>query len=157
MNNDKGMLVKKVLKSKNFLVLGTASESGRPHSSGVLYELVGDTIYIHTTRSSRKFKNVSENPHVAVTVPYRRIPVGPPSTIQFQGWATVMREQSAGVHQLIAQGHFQTLLSKGAENVPDGVFLRIGLPRVIHTFGVEGSLWKWATKPLETGSKVVMY
>ena len=83
-------MVRKLLAKRSFATLATTSPAGRPHVAGVLYEIVDGDMYISTLRSSRKARNVADNSHVAVVVPVRRLPVGPPSTVQFQAGAELL-------------------------------------------------------------------
>src|SRR5688572_19852914 len=83
--------VEKALAKRSFCNLATVSAKGRPHVAGVLYQAVGTTLYVSTSRESRKARNVADNTNVAVNVPIRRVPVGgPPSTVQFQGQAEIL-------------------------------------------------------------------
>ena len=70
--------VRHVLRSRNFATLATTSPKGWPHVAGVLYDAVDDELWLHTLRSSRKARSIEANPRVAVCVPFRKLPAGPP-------------------------------------------------------------------------------
>ena len=70
--------------------LSTTSPAERSHVACVLYEAIGTTLYVNTLRTSRNARNAAANPHVAVAILIRRLPMGPPSTVQFQGTAEVL-------------------------------------------------------------------
>src|SRR4029453_16718466 len=79
-----GEQVTRALARRSFCVLATASPAGEPHAVGVLYAAVGTTLYVHTLRDTVKARNVAGNPHVAVCVPVRRLPVGPAMPVTFR-------------------------------------------------------------------------
>ena len=71
--------VRHVLAKRSFATVATVSERGRPHVAGVLYALAGDALWFSTDLDSRKARNLVHDPHIAVDVLVRRIPLGPPS------------------------------------------------------------------------------
>src|SRR5687768_4221060 len=77
-------VVRRALAKRSYAVLATASPAGHPHAAGVLYTMVGDDLWLSTETTSRKGRNLVADGRVGVTVPVRRLPVGPPSTIHFQ-------------------------------------------------------------------------
>ncbi len=146
--------VQKALAKRSFATLATTSPSGRPHAAAVLFELIDRALYVNTLRSSRKARNVAANPYVAVSVPIRRLPVGPPSTIQFQGRAEVLALDGPEIATLIAQGHLKSITSHGELEEPGGCFLRIAFgPRLI-TYGLGMSIAKLIGDPLHAGGVV---
>lgn len=84
-----------VLARCSFAVVSHLTPAGAPRSSGVVYTLVGHTIYLAVGPQSWKARHISADGRVAVTVPVRRggllallLPI-PPATISFHGTATV--------------------------------------------------------------------
>src|SRR5205085_2412758 len=82
--------VRRALARRSFCTLATTSEIGRPHVAGVLYVMVDDAMFVNTLRHSRKARNIAARGTAAVCVPVRRLPIGPPSSIQFQAAAGVL-------------------------------------------------------------------
>ncbi len=132
------------LAKRSFAVLSTTSPAGRPHAAGVLYAAVGTTLWVSTLRGSRKARNVAANPHVAVCVPVRRIPVGPPSVIQFQGRAEVVAVDD----ERVRPAELGAITSHGELDLPDGCLLRIEPAGRVHTYGLGMSLLHLARNPL---------
>jgi len=146
--------VRKALDKRSFAILATTSPAGRPHAAAVLYELVDRVLYVNTLRASRKARNVAGNRYVAVSVPIRRLPVGPPSTIQFQGEAEVLDASGSEIRGLVADGLLKSITSHGELDNPAGCFLRILIgPRLI-TYGLGMSIPKLIGDPLHAGGLV---
>ncbi len=94
------------IRRKSFGVLSTVSASGWPHAAGVLYDAVagedGIQLYVNTFRSSRKARNVAADGHVAFVIPVRRLPIGPPFSIQFQATARIVEMNDPTITDLVA-------------------------------------------------------
>jgi len=132
-------------------MLSTSSPAGRPHAAGVLYDYVGDALYVNTLRSSRKALNMAANPHVGVSVPVRRLPIGPPSTIQFQAAAELLKLDSPEIEGLLANGRLKALTGHGELELADGCFARITMPRRVLTYGLGMSIRRLISDPLSAG------
>lgn len=146
-----GEQIRRTLAKRSFATLATSSPSGRPHVAGVLYKLVDDGLYISTLRSSRKARNIAANGHAALSVPVRRLPIGPPSTIQFQTTATLLAPTDPTIVDLVADGRLKSLTSHGELDLPDGCFVRVDLPRRLITYGLGMPLRKLIADPLNAG------
>ncbi len=142
------------VQKRSFATLSTASPAGRPHVAGVLYEAVGTTLYASTLRTSRKARNVAASEHVAVVVPIRRIPFGPPSTVQFQARAEVLAADSPEIVGLVESGYLKSITGHGELELADGCFLRISPGRRWITYGLGMSLWSLMRDPLGAGGSV---
>ncbi len=94
------------------------------------------------------------NPHVAVVVPIRRLPVGPPSTVQFQAEASVLDLDDPEIERLVADGHLKSITGHGELDMADGCFLRIPLPARLITYGLGMSIRRLVTDPLGAGGVV---
>ncbi len=129
------------VRRRSYAVLATSSSRGRPHAAGVLFQAVGSDLWISTDRSSRKARNVAANPHVAVSVPVRRLPVGPPSQVHFQAIATVVDPGDDDVRDLLARGHLDDVTGHGELDRPDACLLRVALPSRLHTYGLGCRSW----------------
>lgn len=147
--------VRRTIRRGSFAVLATVSDAGWPHAAGVVYEAVGDILYVHTMRSSRKALNVAANPHVGVVIATRRIPKAPPFTVQFQGRAEVLDMDAPEIRRLLADGELRSVSGHGALDEPDGCFLRITPSGRIHSYGIGVSPVALARDPLHVGARTV--
>lgn len=91
------------LRKRDFAVLSTVSEDGRPHSVGVNYgiSLPGEpfAIYLMTRRHLKKARNIARNLNMSLVVPLTRRLLWflPPPSINFQGRAEILDwEDAAG-------------------------------------------------------------
>ena len=146
--------VLKAIRRRSFAAIATTSAAGRPHAAGVLYAFADDALHISTMRSSRKARNIATVPEVGVTIPIRRIPVGPPSTVHFQSRAEVLAVDDDHVRALVERGELTTITGHGELELPDGCFLRIPLPRRLLTYGLGMSLRTLIADPLSAGGVV---
>jgi hypothetical protein len=141
-------LVRKVVAKRSYAVLATVSPAGRPHAAGVLYAVAGDDLWVSTHLESRKGRNVATTPYVGLTIPVRRIPLGPPGAVQAQARAEVVALDDPRVAPLVADGSLKGITSHGELDLPGGCFLRITPNRTVHTYGLGLSLWALARDPL---------
>ncbi len=146
--------VRRAIDKRSFATLATTSPAGRPHVAGVLYEAAGDALYISTMRSSRKARNIDANPNVALVVPIRRLPVGPPSTVQFQSTATLLDSDGPEIAELVATGELKGITGHGELELPGGCFVRIPLPNRLVTYGLGLPLRTLISDPLSAGGVV---
>lgn len=149
-------LVLRALARRSYAVLATVSPAGRPHAAGVAYVTVGSTLYLSTERGSRKGRNLEANPHVGVTVPVRRLPLGPPATIHFQGRAEVLDVDDPEVLTLVESGDLKGITSHGELDLPDGCFVRITPARTVHTYALGMSLWAVVRDPLALAGRTTL-
>ena len=143
--------VRKAIGKRSFATLATTSTAGRPHVAGVLFEAIGDALYVNTLRSSRKARNVAANPHVAICVPIRRLPVGPPSTVMFQTTGDVVDLDDPAITDLVEQGLLKSITGHGELELADGCFLRIAVNRRLLTYGLGMPIRKLIADPLSAG------
>ena len=136
------------IRKRSFGTLATSSSAGRPHAAGVLYALSGERLYVSTMRSSRKARNILENPRVAVTIPVRRAPVGPPSSILFQTEARVLDLDEEGLLEAAASGDLKAVTSHAELELPGGCFIEVALPRKVVTYGLGMSLLSLIRDPM---------
>jgi len=147
--------VRKAIESRTFATLATTSPAGRPHVAGVLYDEVGGALWVHTLRSSRKARSIAANPHVAVCIPFRKLPAGPPYTVQFQATARLVEMGDPEVLDLIAAGELKTVSAHGALAEPDGVFVRIVPNGTVHSYGLGANPIDLIRDPLHAGARSV--
>ncbi len=146
---DLGPLVRKLVAKRHFAALATTSAEGRAHVAGVQYALADGALWISTFRDSRKARNVAENPRVAVSVPVRRLPVGPPSSVQLQARATVVELDDPKLRRLAAEGELKAVTSHGELELDGGCMLRVELPRRVPTYGLGMSLLALLRNPID--------
>lgn len=137
---------------RTFCTLATVSPAGNPHVAGVVYDAVDGRLWIHTLEGSRKARNVAANPSVAVSIPYRRLPMGPPFTIHFQARARLVAMDDPEVVALLETGELGHISGHGALDMPDGVFVVIEPVRTIHSYGPGARIIDLARDPLNHGA-----
>ncbi len=147
--------IQRAIDGRSFAVVSTVSHAGFPHAAGVIYAAVGSDIYVHTMRSSRKARNIVDNERVAVVVPVRRLPVGPPFTVQFQGRAAVLDMGDPEITAHLDAGRLRAITGHGALDEPDGCFVRIRPTRTVHTYGIGVSAIALARDPLHVGARTI--
>lgn len=147
-------VVRRAISKRSFCTLATTSPRGRSHAAGVLYATVDDVLYVSTTASSRKARNVEANPLVAVCIPIRRLPVGPPSSVQFQGRAELLALDDREVLALAGDGRLKAVTSHGELELPGGCFLRITPNGRLLTYGLGMSVLQLLRDPLAAAGVV---
>ena len=139
---------------RSVATLATVSAAGRPHAATVLYAAVGTTLYVSTDQDSRKARNVRANPHVGVCIPVRRLPVGPPSSIQFQGRATLLARDDEEITALATAGRIDGVTGHGELDREEACFVRIEPGARVHTYGLGMSLLHLYRHPLDAAGAV---
>ena len=142
--------VEKLLRTKNFGIFSTVTDTGQPHSVGVVYATSPPSahsfsLYLLSRIKLKKVKNISNNPNVSFVVPFPHyiMRMIPPACIQFSGKAKLISFEDA-----IARRAFQKSivlrrsiihnLSLGGENT----FIRIIPSNKIFSFGIGASIWQ---------------
>lgn len=143
--------IQRVLAKKTFCTLATTSPAGRPHVAGVIYIQADEALWVHTLRTSRKARNIQANGFAAVTVPFRKMPGGPPFTIHFQADAEIVAMDASEARALIESGALKKISGHGALDEPDGCFLRIRPRGRIHSYGPGARTIDLITDPLHHG------
>jgi hypothetical protein len=146
--------VERLVARRSFCTLGTAAPNGRPHAVGVLYAPVDGALFVSTLRSSRKARNVADNPAVFVSIPVRRVPFGPPSSVQYASTAELLAPDDPVVRGLAADGRLKSITAHGELDLPGGCFVRIAAPSVVHTYGIGLSLISLMRNPLDAAGRV---
>ena len=147
--------IRKAIARKSFAVLATTSPAGRSHSAGIIYSAAEGDLWVHTMSSSRKARNVAENPHVGLCIVYRRLPVGPPFTIHFQATADLVALDAPELRSLIDAGHLKPLTGHGALEMEGACFLRLRPNRTMHSFGTGVPTMDLIRNPLTAGARTV--
>jgi general stress protein 26 len=146
--------VLKAISRRSFCTLATSSAANRPHVAGVVYAVHEGALYVSTRRTSRKARNVAGNPHVSVCIPVRRIPVGPPSTVQLSATAEILAPDDPHIARLLEAGRLASITRHGELDLPDGCFLRITPTGTLQTYGLGLPLVALIRHPLEAGGRV---
>lgn len=146
----------RALTKRSFATLATTSDRGHPHSAGVLYAAVGTDLWVSTMRASRKARNIAHNDRVAVTVPVRRIPFGPPSSIHFQGRARIIDLDDPELRRLASNGSLKSITGHGELELEGGCFLKITPKDRLLTYGLGLSLLQLIRDPLNAGASVTV-
>ena len=129
--------VQKEIVRRSFCTLATADADGAPHVVGVNYVFISGHFYFATGALSKKVRNIRQNPRVAVWIPVRKYPMGPPWSIQFQGMATVLSHDDLEIAGLRKVGKLKNITRFGVmEKEPNGCFLKVKPARKIHTYGL---------------------
>lgn len=145
----------RAIRRRSFAVLSTVSPAGFPHAAGIAYQAVDTTLYVSTIGASRKARNVAADERVALVIPVRRLPVGPPFTVQLQARATVLGADDPEITALVERGQLGKITAHGELEEPDGCFLRIVPNGPIHTYGIGVSALAVARDPLHVGARSV--
>ena len=148
-NERQARIIAKALRKKTFATLATVSPKGRSHSAGVVYDFVDGALWIHTMRDGRKGRNIAHNRHVGICVPYRRLPVGPPFTLHFQGVAELVPLDDPEAVRHYEAGRLDSISGHGAMEMDGACFVRITPTGMIHSFGPGVPVLDLARNPLE--------
>jgi nitroimidazol reductase NimA-like FMN-containing flavoprotein (pyridoxamine 5'-phosphate oxidase superfamily) len=148
--------IRRAIGKSSFCTLATASGANRPLAVGVLYAAVGDLLYIATLDTSAKVRNIRENDRVAVCIPVRRYPVGPPFSVQFQGKAEVLPTDDPEIAQLLEAGRLKRITSHGELDDPAACFLRIARGPRVATYGIGVPLRELLRDPIHASRSVRM-
>ncbi|MEV0587115.1 pyridoxamine 5'-phosphate oxidase family protein [Nonomuraea sp. NPDC050310] len=147
-------VVRRTIAKQTFCTIATSSAANRPHVAGMLYAHAGGKLYMATLESTVKARNIRENGHVAICVPSRRIPFGPPYTLQFQGTAELLPAKDPHIQDLLAAGSLKAITSLGEADMPGICFIVVTPGRRVATYGLGVSLMTWIRSPLEAASSV---
>lgn len=138
---------------KSFCTLATTSPAGRAHVAGVVYESVDATLWVHSLRTSHKVRNLADDTHVAVCIPFRRLPAGPPFTIHFQATGEVVAMDHPSARRLLEQGKLRSITGHGALEMDQGCFITIRPHGTIHSFGPGARALDLIRDPINSGSR----
>lgn len=157
--------IAKDLRKRDFGVLTTVGEDGRPDSVGVNYGVSLSespfSIYVMTRRHLKKARNIAVNPSISFIVPLTRRLLWflPPPTIRFQGQAEILDWRVAtGVQVFKSFLMGRQILRKYQEAFDRGetrvCFLRITPDAEVSTYMVGYPVWE-ISRRMETGSATV--
>jgi len=146
--------LRRAVERRSVATLATVSGTGRPHAATVLYQCVDDALFVSTHRDSRKARNIAGTGGAAVAIAVRRLPVGPPASIQFQASASVLANDDPEIVRLASAGRLDAITGHGELDLDGGCFLRIALPARAVTYALGMSLWHVLRNPLDAAGEV---
>jgi hypothetical protein len=132
---------------KSFCTLATVSSELRPHVVGVRYVMIGGALYVTMFDESVKSRNIQQNSRVAVCIPVRKYPFGPPFAVQFQAQANLLSRTDPRIVDLFNAGRLKGIISKKDYDDPHTCFARIQLPHRVSTYGLGVSLLQIIREP----------
>jgi hypothetical protein len=149
-------LIKRAISRRSFCVLATSSAANRPLAVGVIYPAVDGLLYVSTLETSAKVRNVSENDRVALSIPVRRFPIGPPFSVQLQARAEILRPDDPEVVALLRAGRLKAISSHGELDDPAACVLRITPGPRAATYGLGVPLRQLLRDPIHASRSVRM-
>lgn len=149
-------IIRKAIAKHSFCVLATASAANRPLAAGVLYAVVDRHIYISTLAGSVKARNVRENHRIALSIPVRRYPLGPPFSVQLQGTAELRVPDDPEIAGLLEAGALKRITSHGELDAPDPCFIKVTPGPRVATYGLGVSLRELLRDPINASRSVRM-
>jgi hypothetical protein len=128
-------LALRALRKASFATLATASARNLPHAVGIRYALIDGRFHIVVHEHSVKVRNIRHNPHVAISVPVRKVPFFPPYAIQFQGTAEILPLDDPGIRDLAQSGAFRRISTQKDLAKPGQVVIRVTPGKRLSTYG----------------------
>jgi nitroimidazol reductase NimA-like FMN-containing flavoprotein (pyridoxamine 5'-phosphate oxidase superfamily) len=127
--------VRRELAKASFGTIATTSDRNRPHVVGIRYVQINGQLYLVVHEHSIKVRNIRMNPHIAFSVPIRKVPFFPPYCIQFQGTAEIVPLDDPAIRQLAESGAFKRISTQKELEKPDQVVIRLSPGKRISTYG----------------------
>ena len=81
------------LSRKKFVTIATSSPDGKPLTHTLFYVNKGPTIYLTTSKHSRKIKNIEKNPNVAYSIYNETEHLDEIRSVQMEGTATIISDE----------------------------------------------------------------
>ena len=144
----------RAVERRSFCTLATASGTGEPHVAGVLYAVADRVLYLTTQTHSKKGRNLRANSRVAVCIPVRRYPIGPPFCVQFRATAELLAPDDPRMAELLRGKALKRITSHGELDDPDSWFVRVVPDRRISTYGIGVPLRSLLRDPI-AGSRTI--
>ena len=90
-----------------------------------------------------------------MVIPVRKLPVGPPYTVQFQARAEVLAMDDPAITPLTEDGSLKAITSHGELDMADGCFVRIRPTGTVHTYGIGVPVRALIKDPVTNGPRSV--
>ncbi|NHJ48361.1 MAG: pyridoxamine 5'-phosphate oxidase family protein [Asgard group archaeon] len=139
--------VEKQIRKKTFGVIGTVSQKGRAHTSGIVYGVSPPEekfrLYVLSRKDYFKVKCIEKNPHVSLTITYPHywLRFAPAATIHFQATAELLPYDSSIPQEVFKQKRIlRHILAKdntSQEEKDSYIFIEIKAKKLIcHGIGI---------------------
>jgi hypothetical protein len=146
--------VQRQIASRSFCTMATVSQTGIPHATGVIYAYVDGVFYVSTLRTSRKARNLAESGRASLCIPVRRVPAGPPSTVQVATRGEILDQDDPRIVSLVGRGALKSITGHGELEIVNGCFLRLTPSRRVLTYGLGLPLRTLIRDPLNASGRV---
>ncbi|WP_234787776.1 MULTISPECIES: pyridoxamine 5'-phosphate oxidase family protein [Mycolicibacterium] len=137
--------IDRAVRRRTFGTLSTMDRRGAPHATAVIYAVSPPdqplTLFVTTRSTTAKVHHIRKHPEVAFVIPVpHRLPVFPPSAVQFQGLATILEAndtaaigafQKSWFHRRILAAE-QRIVSQGGQMC----FIAIQPNKTIFSYGI---------------------
>ena len=134
--------VEKHIRKKDFAILGTVSNDGKPHSTGILYAVSPPgqkfLLYIITGKKYKKTKNIIKNPHVSLVIPFPHhiLQFIPAPCIQFQAKVEIIPRTNEEARNCFRRNRILRKTLKQAYENENIVFLKVIPENIIFGHGI---------------------
>ncbi|MBY9003099.1 MAG: pyridoxamine 5'-phosphate oxidase family protein [Candidatus Lokiarchaeota archaeon] len=130
--------VKKIFKSKMWMVISTVDEKNQPHSSVVVYQSDGDILIFQTGTDTVKAKSIKHNNKVSITIPFRKnflhkLVPAPPAELHFTATAEILPYDNEEAKKIFARFLKH---SESVEKPSETIWVKIIPSKFISTYGV---------------------
>lgn len=146
--------VRRQITARSFCTIATASRTGIPHAAGVMYAYVDGVFYVSTLRTSRKARDLADTGHASLCIPVRRVPAGPPSTVQIATAGQILDQDDPEIVALVERGALKAITGHGELEITNGCFLRLAPNRHAQTYGLGLPLRTLIRDPLNASGRV---
>lgn len=140
--------IQRVLRRCSYCTLATSSAANQPLVAGVLYVAVDGDLYVSSLRSTVKVRNITVNERVALCIPVRRYPIGPPFSLNLQGNAEIRSIDDPEISEHHRAGRLKRITSHGELKDPDACVIKITPRERVATYGLGVGLRALLKDPL---------
>ena len=141
--------IEKQLRKKSFGIITTSTPQGITHSVGVVYGVAPPnlpfTLYLLSSPTSKKARNIQNNPNISFVVPYPHylFRMIPPSCIQFQGKAEPIPADDPIATKVFQNSFVLHRSLTHSIEMSELVFFRIVPDKKIFCWGIGAKLWQF--------------
>ncbi|MHA1304338.1 MAG: pyridoxamine 5'-phosphate oxidase family protein [Candidatus Heimdallarchaeaceae archaeon] len=130
--------VRKIIRKNNWLVLSTVNEKGIPQSSVVMYQSDGQSIFFMTSIDTLKAKNIRNNSHVSVTIPFfksflHKFVPAPPAELHFKAKAEIVPKDNEEAQRILAK---MIKFAEKSKTKTESIWIKITPSKKVATYGV---------------------
>jgi uncharacterized protein YhbP (UPF0306 family) len=141
--------LEKQLRRKSFGVVSTIAPQAKPHAVGVIYAVAPAnqpfSVYLISSPTSKKVRNIRKNPNVAFAVPFPHYLVRsiPPACIQFQGKAELISSDKSDVTKIFQSSFVLRRSLRHGVEMGELVFIRLVPDDKIFCWGISVRFWQF--------------